>query len=229
MNDTRSIVTVDGLAASGKSALAKGLARKLSLGHLNSGLLYRAVALLAIRAGLDLKSSEAVISEMSKHSIELRRDEAGSSLVIMDGLQCGDELLATAVSTGASLIARHQEVRDRLLDLQRDAFKPGGVVAEGRDMGTVVFPGAPVKFFVTAKLDVRAQRRYAQLKGTPQESSLESITRDLEERDRRDSTSVVGTMKQADGAIAIDNSIEPLESVIERMAGIVREVLFYLD
>jgi len=228
MNDTRSIVTVDGLAASGKSALAKGLARKLSLGHLNSGLLYRAVALLAIRAGLDLKSSEAVVSEMGKHSIELRRDEAGSSLVIMDGLQCGDELLATAVSTGASLIARHQEVRDRLLDLQRDAFKPGGVVAEGRDMGTVVFPGAPVKFFVTAKLDVRAQRRYAQLKGTPQESSLESITRDLEERDRRDSTSVVGTMKQADGAIAIDNSTEPLESVIERMAGIVREVLFYL-
>jgi cytidylate kinase len=225
MNEARYIVTVDGLAASGKSALAKGLAKKLGLGHLNSGLLYRAVALLVLRAGLDLKSSGDAVCEMSKHLIELRRDEAGSSLVLIDGLPCGAELIATEVSTGASLIARHQEVRDRLLGLQRDAFKPAGVVAEGRDMGTVVFPGAPVKFFVTAKLDVRAQRRYVQLKGTPQESSLESITRDLEERDRRDSTSAVGTMKQAEGAIAIDNSTETLESVIEKMAGMVREAL----
>jgi cytidylate kinase len=225
MNEVRYIVTVDGLAASGKSALAKGLAKKLGLGHLNSGLLYRAVALLVLRAGLDLKSSGDAVCEMSKHLIELRRDEAGSSLVLIDGLPCGAELIATEVSTGASLIARHQEVRDRLLGLQRDAFKPAGVVAEGRDMGTVVFPGAPVKFFVTAKLDVRAQRRYVQLKGTSQESSLESITRDLEERDRRDSTSAVGTMKQAEGAIAIDNSTETLESVIEKMAGMVREAL----
>ena len=225
MNEPRYIVTVDGLAASGKSALAKGLARMLNLGHLNSGLLYRAVALIALRAELDLTISKDVLLEMSKHSIDLKRGDSGSSVVLIDGVSCGDELLATDVSTGASLIARHQQVRDRLLNLQRDAFKPAGVVAEGRDMGTVVFPEAPVKFFVNAKLDVRAQRRYAQLKGTPQESSLESITRDLEERDRRDSTSAVGTMKQADGAIAIDNSSEPLENVIDKMAGIVRKTL----
>lgn len=213
----REVITVDGLAASGKSALAKGLAKRLKFGHLNSGLLYRAVALMALRAGIDLKDAQAVCHLLGDHLVELKRDEGGSSIVLIDGVALGEELLAANVSTGASLVARHQEVRDRLLNLQRDAFKPDGVVAEGRDMGTVVFPDARVKFFVVARPDVRAARRHSQLKGTPQEASLADISTDLQERDKRDATSTVGTMKQADGAILIDNSDEPLERVIDRM------------
>jgi cytidylate kinase len=98
---------------------------------------------------------------------------------------------------------------------------PGGVVAEGRDMGTVIFPNARVKFFVVARLDVRAARRYQQLKGTAQETSVDEITRELAERDERDASSAVGTMKQADGAIVIDNSDEPLDVVIRKMAALV--------
>jgi cytidylate kinase len=148
-------------------------------------------------------------------------DESRSSVVMIDGVVQSSELLSAEISRGASLVARHQGVRDRLLTLQREAFMPGGVVAEGRDMGTVIFPNARVKFFVVARLDVRAARRFQQLKGTAQEVPLAEITRELAERDERDASSAVGTMKQADGAIVIDNSDEPLGVVIKNMAALV--------
>lgn len=222
MANSRDVITVDGLGASGKSALAKGLAKLLGYGHLNSGLLYRAVAFICLEDGIDLTDGEAVLRVMSQHSIALVSDSDSSSLVMIDGVVRATELFSSAVSRGASLIARHQEARNRLFDLQRQAFGSGGVVAEGRDMGTAIFPDARVKFFVVARLDVRAERRYQQLKGTPQEVSLEDIKRDLDERDTRDATSSVGTMKQADGAIVIDNSDEPLDVVLARMASIAR-------
>jgi cytidylate kinase len=213
----RDVITVDGLAASGKSALAKGLAAVLGYGHLNSGLLYRAVALIALRDKVALTDQVAVVNAMNQHSIVLTVDPTGASAVAIDGFTHVDELSATEVSSGASLVARHQQVRDLLLKPQREAFEPGGVVAEGRDMGTVIFPAARVKFFVVARLEVRAARRYQQLLGTPQESSLQSIIKDLEERDKRDSSSSVGTMKQAQGALLIDNSDQSLPDVLAHM------------
>lgn len=223
MVNSRDVITVDGLGASGKSALAKGLAKRLGYGHLNSGLLYRAVAFLCLEDDIDLTDAEAVVRVMSQHSIGLALDSERSSVVTIDGVERAKELFSAAVSRGASLVARHQEARNRLFELQQRAFEPSGVVAEGRDMGTVIFPGARVKFFVVARLDVRAERRYQQLKGTPQEVPLEEIRRDLDERDKRDASSAVGTMKQADGAIVIDNSDEPLDIVLGRMASIVSQ------
>jgi cytidylate kinase len=223
MHNSRDVITVDGLGASGKSALAKGLARALGYGHLNSGLLYRAVAFICLAEGVDLTDSGAVVLTMSQHPIRLALDADGSSVVAIDEQVRATELLSAAVSRGASLVARHQEVRARLLELQREAFQPRGVVAEGRDMGTVIFPDARVKFFVIARLDVRAERRYHQLKGTQHQVPLEEIKRDLEERDTRDATSSVGTMKQPDGAIVIDNSDEPFDVVLARMVQVVTQ------
>ncbi len=221
MANSRDVITVDGLGASGKSALAKGLALFLGYGHLNSGLLYRAVALLCRLEKIDCTDAERVARVMSEHSLTLGNDDGRSSVVMIDGAVHSTELSSAEISRGASLVARHQGVRDRLLTLQRDAFMPGGVVAEGRDMGTVIFPNARVKFFVLARLEVRAARRYQQLKDTPQETPLEEIRRELAERDERDASSAVGTMKQADGAIVIDNSDDPLDIVINKMAALV--------
>lgn len=219
----RDVITVDGLGASGKSALAKGLAARLGYGHLNSGLLYRAVAFMSLAEGRDLSDANAVCDTMSRHPLTLTFDSDGSSVVAYDGVVRVDELLSTEVSRGASLVARHQDVRDRLIHLQRHAFEPRGVVAEGRDMGTVIFPDARVKFFVFARLAVRAERRHRQFLGTSNEASLDTITADLDERDRRDATSAVGTMKQAAGAILIDNSDEPFPVVLAKMEAIVRQ------
>jgi cytidylate kinase len=213
----RDIITVDGLAASGKTALAKRLAQKLGYGHLNSGLLYRGVGYLAIAQRVDARSCHDVLDVFSRHKIELSKDSAGGSLLVLDGVVLDAELAAPAVTEAASLVARHQPLRDILLPLQREAFMPGGIVAEGRDMGTVVFPEARIKFFVTADVAVRAQRRFTQLKGSPQQESLEGIRRALEERDYRDQYSDVGATKQADGAVIVCNDSRPLDETVDEM------------
>jgi len=213
----RDVITVDGVGASGKSALARLLARRLGYGHLNSGLLYRAAGWLILRAAVDPEDPEQVRSELEKHLISLQRGSEGATLVVIDGEPRGDELLSSEVSVVASLVARYQAVRDIFTALQRNAFAPGGVVAEGRDMGTIIFPDARVKFFVDARLEVRARRRYEQLKGTPQEASFDEIARDLAERDERDAARPVAPAKPAPGAVIVDNSDSPLDEVVEQM------------
>jgi cytidylate kinase len=217
----RDVITVDGLGASGKSALAKALARRLGYGHLNSGLVYRAMAFLALRDGVDPGNGEEVLKLLDRHQIGLNLNSEGSSIVLIDGREYDSELHSIVLSRGASLVSRHQILRDRLLSLQREAFVPLGIVAEGRDMGTVVFPDARVKFFVHAELRVRAERRYLQLKGTEREASLEEIEREIAERDERDASSPVGTMRKADGAVEIDNSMLKLEDIVKLMEEVV--------
>jgi cytidylate kinase len=219
----RDVITVDGLGASGKSALAKGLAQKLGYGHLNSGLLYRVVGYLVLKEGCSAADGDSVVAVMKRHTISLQRDQSGETVVAIDGKVMGAELLAPEISDAASTVARHQAVRDILLPIQRAAFQPLGVVAEGRDMGTVVFPEAQMKFFVTAPAEIRAARRFSQLQGTPQQDTIENITAALKERDHRDSTSAVGTTKQAQGAILIDNSKGTLEQTLETMLEMVQQ------
>ena len=214
---TRDVITVDGLGASGKSALAMLLARRLGYGHLNSGLLYRAAGWLALQEGQDLANCKAVLEVLSRHSIELSTASDLSSVVLIDGVPRDHELHSAEVSHAASTVAQHQPLRDLFVETQRNAFAPRGVVAEGRDMGTIIFPDARLKFFVEANLDVRAQRRFAQFQGTPQERSLESIRTALHDRDNRDATRSVAPTKPAEGAIVIDNSKSPLDETVERM------------
>lgn len=214
---TRDVITVDGLGACGKSALAMLLAKRLGYGHLNSGLLYRAAGWLALHEGRDLTDCRAVLEVLGRHSIELTKGPDLSSVVVIDGVPRDNELHSAEVSNAASTVAQHQALRDLFIEAQRNAFAPGGVVAEGRDMGTIIFPDARVKFFVEADLDVRAKRRFAQLQGTPQEKPLDSIRAALDERDNRDATRSVAPTKPAEGAIVIDNSKSRLDETVERM------------
>lgn len=219
----RVVITVDGVGASGKSALSKAVAQRLGFGHLNSGLLYRAAGYLVLKERRDPLNADEVVAVMEKHTITLERSHEKGSVIVIDGAAISDlELAAPEVSEAASRVAQHQKVRDRFVDVQRAAFAPDGVVAEGRDMGTVIFPDADVKFFVDARLDVRSQRRYQQLKGTPQEAPLEAITRALAERDTRDAGREIAPMKAADEAVIVDNSDAPLEDTVESMLATVR-------
>jgi len=218
---SRQVVTVDGLGASGKSALARQLAERLGFAHLNSGLLYRAAGFLAHKAGIPLDDGERVAAEISRHSVSLKHDPILGAIVLIDGQPYEAELMARDISEAASQVAKHAQVRQHFLGIQRNAFAPMGVGAEGRDMGTIVFPEAPVKFFVEARLDVRAKRRFEQLLSKGQSADLEAIGRELEERDRRDATRATAPMKPAKDAVIIDNSDTPLEQTVERMLRLV--------
>jgi cytidylate kinase len=217
MVNQRTVVTVDGLAASGKTALAKGLAERLHFEHLNTGLFYRATALLAYEQGTALDNGDAVAELVRTHSFELVKESCGTVDFLVDGVSRIAELGSERISAGASLVARHAELRELLLPAQKNAFPGIGLVAEGRDMGTIVFPEAPVKFFVQARLDVRAERRCAQLLQKGEVADRAVIERELQERDARDAGREIAPLKPAEGAVLIDNSVAPLEVTVEMM------------
>jgi cytidylate kinase len=221
----RTVVTVDGLGASGKSSLAQRLAERLGFGHLNSGLLYRAVAFSAFEAKVSLEDEAAISELVAKVPVGLLYDESHGTTVTLAGVPRDVDLTGEDISLGASQVGRYSAVRSALLAAQRKAFAPGGVVAEGRDMGTVVFPEAPVKFFVIASLDVRAERRFRQLQAKGSSVSLEEIKRELSERDERDATRPIAPTKPANGAVIIDNSSNGVEETVDRMLAEIRRYL----
>lgn len=221
MGSERRIITVDGVGASGKSALARLLAERLGFAHLNSGLLYRAAAYLISREGGDPESDSAVTKVLSEHSIELRYAPTLGNQIFIDGVQRDAELTTQENSTLASMVAKLPGVRAHFVDVQRRAFAPSGVVAEGRDMGTVIFPDASPKFFVNADITVRAQRRQQQLLAKGENASLADIERDLARRDQEDATRELCPMKPAEGAVIIDNSSGTLDEIVERMYRVV--------
>lgn len=217
MGSTREVVTVDGVCASGKSALAKLLAHRLGFAHLNSGLLYRAAGFLVSQVG-DVSLDDAAVSALLKqHSIELRYDTVLGSHVLIDGLYRDSELGTQEISRLASLVAKLPSVRAHFVDIQRSAFAPMGVVAEGRDMGTVIFPGASTKFFVDADIGVRAERRRKQLAEKGEVASLESIAEGLALRDKEDANREISPMRAAAEAVVVDNSRAPIDEVVELM------------
>lgn len=226
----RTVVTIDGLAGSGKTTISELLAKKLGYAHLNSGLLYRGIAWLALSRGLDLSDANAIAGLATTHTIDLDLDAELTSRLVIDGQRLRAEVYTEAVSEATSIVASHGAVRSALIDSQRRAFPSHNLVAEGRDMGTVIFPDAPLKFFVSTALPTRVQRRLAQIiKGRPGLSADETMALekqveiDLEARDKRDSTRLVAPTKPAEDAIMIDNSSLPLLQVIQNMYDIVAE------
>jgi len=213
------MITVDGLAGSGKTSLSRELAKILKFKHLNSGLLYRAVGYLCLTHRIDPEDFEKVGGLLAKHTILLTGSaESERGDIVLDSVVVTEKLLSPEVSEAASRVAQHQNVRTALIEHQRQAFPGESVVAEGRDMGTVIFPDADLKFFVEVDRDTRIKRRSAQLGlNSADEPTRAAIMQEIVERDARDSMREAAPTKPAPDAIKIDNSSAPLTEVVNTM------------
>jgi len=217
------IVAIDGPVGSGKSTVARLLAERLGYLYIDTGAMYRAAAWKALREGLDLEDREAVGAMMERTRIELER--AGSTVrVRCDGKDISAEIRLPEVSRATSAIADNPRVRSRLVEMQREMGRQGGVVMEGRDIGTVVFPDAEVKVYLDATAEERARRRTEELQASGVAVSYDETLRDLLERDRRDRTRDVGALRIAEGATVIDSSGMSAEQVVDRIESLVRRL-----
>ena len=218
------VVAIDGPSGSGKGSLARNVARELGFHLLDSGAIYRLLALKALRQGLDLDDEDALLAQLDDFDI---RFEAGEELSIpfLDGENVADELRQEAAGDAASRVARHGRVREGLLALQRSFFRPPGLVADGRDMGTVVFPDARFKFFLYASVEIRAQRRYKQLINMGLSANIAHLQADLAERDERDRNRDASPLMPAEDALVVDSSLLDLSQVTELVLEHIRENL----
>lgn len=223
----RPIVAIDGPAGAGKSTVARRLADALGYVLVDTGAMYRAVALAAKRARIAWDDASSVgglaRSIVARRGLSFDRDAEKGVRVWLDGEDVSDAIRAPDMGMGASTVSGHKEVRDALFDLQRQAGQGGGVVLEGRDIGTVVFPDAEVKFFLTARADVRARRRFDELTAKGAVVTLEETLADVRRRDEQDTTRPVAPLRQADDATLIDNSDISIDETVARMAERVRE------
>jgi cytidylate kinase len=215
------VIAIDGPAGAGKSTVARTLAKKLGFFLLDTGAIYRAVALSAKRAGVAFSDGPR-LAEIAA-ALPLRFDAEGR-------VWLGDEDVSTAIRTpemsqGASTVSAHPEVRAALLELQRRLATAGRCVVEGRDIGTVVLPWAPVKVFLTASPEVRARRRYDELVARGATVELDKTLAELIERDRRDETRAVAPLKQAADAVLVDTSGLDLGQVVARLLELSRSRL----
>jgi cytidylate kinase len=224
---SRPIVAIDGPAGAGKSTVARRLADALGYVLVDTGAMYRVVALAARRANVDWADPEAVGALardlVAARALAFHRDAVRGVRVELEGADVSDAIRTPDMGMGASQVSAHRPVRDALLDLQRQAGEGGGVVLEGRDIGTVVFPEAEVKFFLTAQADVRARRRFDELRAKGDASvTFEATLADVQRRDDQDSTRAVAPLKQADGAVLVDSSERTIDDVVGQMAAQVR-------
>jgi len=204
------VIAIDGPSASGKGTIAKRVASELGYHYLESGALYRLVALLALRTGIQ---DEAKLADEAEHmDVEFSGDE-----IFLEDQEVSQHIRHEEVGNRASEVARMPAVRQALLKRQRGFRAPPGLVADGRDMGTIVFPDAALKVFLTASPEVRAERRYKQLIEKGIDANLRALSRDLQERDARDANRPVAPLVPAPDSQVLDSSALSIEQVVERI------------
>jgi cytidylate kinase len=211
------VVTIDGPSGSGKGTISRVLAKRLGWHLLDSGALYRLVALAGTRAGIGPEDQEGHARLATGMNVVFGVDDCDDEQVTLDGQDVTAEIRSEAGGQGASRVAAWPSVRAALLDRQRAFAVPPGLVADGRDMGTVVFPYAALKIFLTASPEERARRRYKQLKDKGSGVSLAALSREITARDLRDSTRAVAPLKPAADARVIDSTGLPIEAVMARI------------
>jgi CMP/dCMP kinase len=224
----RPIIAIDGPAGAGKSTVARHLARHFGLLNLETGAMYRAFALKALNTGTSLEDVPALLALSTQTSIRLVPSEQGN-LVFLDGAEVTGQLREQTVTDAASRVSIHPQIRAWLVRLQQQLGAEGGVVMEGRDIGTVVFPHADVKIFLDAAPEVRGLRRYEQIGQTDSAANSavqpEAVIRELRARDERDRNRADSPLKPAPDAVLLDSTHMTLDEVVTRAEAIVQEKL----
>lgn len=219
-------MAIDGPAGAGKSTVSRKLADRLAYTLVDTGALYRAVALAAEREKISWEDGAGVgalaLRLAHERAIDWVRDPDGSTHLELSGARPGAAIRTLEIGQGASIVSKHPEVRDALLELQRALGRDGAVVLEGRDIGTVVFPDAEVKIFLTAADDERARRRMRELVARGQPAEEAHVLGEIRERDRRDTQRPVAPLKQADDAVLVDSSAMTEDEVVEHLVELVR-------
>ncbi len=214
------VLTIDGPSGSGKGTLAQQMAEKLGWHYLDSGAIYRVLAQAALKHQIDLTDETALASIAGQLDVQFVLKDGQLQVVLEDedvSLLIRSELAGNA----ASKVAAFPAVRSALLQRQRDFCQPPGLVTDGRDMGTVVFPDAPYKVFLTASAEVRAERRYKQLKEKGIDSNLSDLVAEISERDERDTQREVAPLRPADDAVILDSTQLGIEAVLEKVSALI--------
>ncbi len=209
---TISVITIDGPTASGKGTVASRVAETLGFAFLESGALYRLTALSALEAGVDLADEPAIATLAAGLQVVFQGER-----ILLSGREVSDAIRAEQVGVAASKIATLPAVRSALVDLQHSFRQAPGLVADGRDMGTVIFPDAGLKVFLTASVEARADRRYKQLIGKGFSANMADLLQDLRERDARDTQRAVAPLKPADGAHLLDTSDMTIDQAVAQV------------
>nr|WP_321499222.1 (d)CMP kinase [uncultured Dethiosulfovibrio sp.] len=216
MTSKNIVITIDGPAGAGKSSVARGVAKRLGLSYLDTGALYRAIAYTLDKAAIPPKEGESLSSTLRDLSVAL-----ASGRVFVDGKDVTDLIRNPLVDSLASKYSALPSVRARLLDIQREQVLGGGLVADGRDMGTVVFPLAPLKIFLTASEEVRARRRFDELVSRGQvDVGFDSVLEDIKTRDRSDRERSCSPLVEAPDSVVLDSSSLSVDQVVDRIVSL---------
>lgn len=226
MSELAPVTTIDGPSGSGKGTISQILADKLGWHLLDSGALYRLVAFVARQEGIGLQDEAALSDQAAKLDVQFVVNATGNwPGILLAGDEVTDVIRTESCGNDASCIATHGSVREALLGRQRAFLKPPGLVADGRDMGTVVFPDAELKIFLTASPKERAKRRYKQLRDKGINVNLPNLFDEITERDHRDSERAVAPLKAAVDAVVVDTSDQDIVDVVEKIEGLCRDRL----
>lgn len=221
-------VAIDGPAGAGKSSIAKATAAKLKFVYIDTGAMYRAVGLAALRSGIEPNDAEAVAEILPQVDITISHDETGQRIFL-----CGDdvseEIRKPEVSVAASDAAAIGAVREKLLELQRGIAEKSDVIMDGRDIGTHVLPNADVKIFLTASVEERARRRYCELVEKGADCDIEAVKRDIEYRDKNDSEREIAPLREAEDSVRVDTTGLSFEESVQKVLDIISVKMLHLS